>query len=232
MRNPFRTEQEAFRFVLLTAVLFGAIAVAAILGGGWVALGVFLGIVLGGCAFHYVRREPAEPEPAVWERRPHAGPRRVLVMANETVAGRALRGEIGHRTGRDRAEVIVISPALNTRIRHWTSDDDHARDAAQKRLDASLSALAQDGIRSTGQIGDSDPLQALEDGLRNYRPDEVIISTHPPGRSNWLERDLIATARDRFDVPISHVVVDLDHEAAGARSRGHAGSQAAEPPGD
>lgn len=213
MKNPFRTEQEAFSFVLVSVVLFGAIAIAAVLGGGFVALGVFLGLVLGGWAVYYVRKEPEEPEPPIWERQPHAGPRRVLVVANETVAGKALQGEIRHRAGRDRAEVIVVCPALNTRIRHWTSDDDRARDDAQGRLDASLGALADSGIRATGQIGDSDPLQALEDGLRNYKPDEVIISTHPPGRSNWLERDLIETARDRFDVPISHVVVDLEQEA-------------------
>ena len=75
MGNPFRTEQEAFRLVLLTAVLFGAIAVGAVLGGGWVALGVFLGIVLGGCARHYVCRGSTESELALWKRRPHAGAR-------------------------------------------------------------------------------------------------------------------------------------------------------------
>ena len=52
----------------------------------------------------------------------------------------------------------------------------------------------------------------MEDGLRVFGPNEVIVSTHPPGRSNWLERDVVRRARERFDVPITHVVVDLERE--------------------
>jgi len=63
-------------------------------------------------------------------------------------------------------------------------------------------------------VGDADPLQAIEDALRAFGADEVIVSTHPPGRSNWLERDVIARARERFDLPITHVVVDLERERA------------------
>ena len=43
----------------------------------------------------------------------------------------------------------------------------------------------------------------------------IVISTHPEGRSNWLERGVVTSARERFAVPITHVVVDLDAEAAG-----------------
>ena len=92
MKNPFRTEAEAFSFVLVVGVLFGAVALAGVLGGGWVALGVFLALGLGVGVGIYMKSEPQEREPAVWERRPHAGPHRILVVANETVAGRALKG--------------------------------------------------------------------------------------------------------------------------------------------
>jgi len=43
-----------------------------------------------------------------------------------------------------------------------------------------------------------------------FRPDEIVISTHPEGRSNWLERGVVQAARDRYDVPMTHVVVDLE----------------------
>jgi hypothetical protein len=49
--------------------------------------------------------------------------------------------------------------------------------------------------------------------MRTYAPDEVIIATHPPARSNWLEEGIVAQARSRFpDTPITHLVVDLEHE--------------------
>jgi GABA permease len=213
VKNPFRSEAEAFSFVLVSVALFAAVAVAGILGGGWVALGVFLALALGIWAGMYLRSEPGVREQAVWARRPTAR-HRVLVIANETVAGRALREEIRHRTaGRD-SEVLVVCPALNSPLRHWVSDEDEARAKAQERLEESLAALAEDGLEAAGRVGDADPLQAIEDALRAFGADEVIVSTHPPGRSNWLERDVIARARERFDLPITHVVVDLERERA------------------
>ena len=55
----------------------------------------------------------------------------------------------------------------------------------------------------------------MEDGLRRFPADEVIISTHPPGRSNWLERDVVERARALSDIKVTHVVVDLDREGVG-----------------
>jgi hypothetical protein len=210
VRNPLRTEAEAFSFVLVCAALALAVALAAAFGGAEVALAVFLALGLGVAAGVYLRSEPKEREPAIWERRGD-GRRGILVVANETVAGTALREEIVHRAGGN-ADVLVVAPALNSRLRHWTSDEDRARSEAQARLDASLAALAEAGVAARGQVGDDDPLQAMDDALRTFGADEIIISTHPPGRSNWLERDVVQRARDRFPLPISHVVVDLEHE--------------------
>lgn len=216
MRNPLRTEAEAFSFVLVVGALFLAVGLAAALGGAELALGVFLALALGVAAGLYLKTEPRLREPAVWERGT-GDRRRILVVANETVAGAALREEILHRGG-ENAEVLLVTPALNSRLRHWTSDEDRARAEAQARLDASLAALAAQGVEAEGKVGDDDPLQAIEDALRTFQADELIISTHPPGRSNWLERDLLRVARERYDCPIAHVVVDLAHE--GARSAG------------
>ena len=71
------------------------------------------------------------------------------------------------------------------------------------------------GMTARGEVGDSDPVQAIEDAIRTFGPDEIVISTHPEGRSNWLERGVVESAKERFDVPVTHVVVDL---AAGGPS--------------
>ncbi len=211
MRNPLRTEAEAFSFVLVIGVLFLAVALGAVLGGSEVALAVFLALGLGVGAGLYLRSDPKVREPAVWDRRPDDDTHRVLVVANETVAGSALRKEIMERG--PQAEVLVVCPALNSRIRHWTSDEDRARGEAQARLDVSVSALTGAGVHVRGQVGDDDPIQAIDDALRSFPADEIVISTHPPGRSNWLEKGVLARATDRYDCPITHVVVDLEQEA-------------------
>jgi hypothetical protein len=105
-----------------------------------------------------------------------------------------------------------VCPALNTPLKHWASDEDGARAAAQERLEASLAAMQDAGIEARGEIGDGDPLQAIEDAMRTFAPDELVVSTHPEGRSNWLERGVVAAARERFALPVTHVVVDLEAE--------------------
>lgn len=212
MRNPFRSEAEAFSFVLVCVALFAAVAVAGILAGGWVALGVFVVLAIG-IAF-YVKAEPKPPAEPVLSRE-GGDRRRILVVANETVAGRALRGEVVRRAGRG-ADVLVVCPALNSPLRHWASDEDGARAKAERRLCESLAALASEGVEARGEVGDADPVQAMDDALRTFGADEIVISTHPPGRSNWLEKEVIERARGRYPVPITHVVVDLEAESAEA----------------
>jgi hypothetical protein len=215
MRNPFRSEAEAFRYTLLAVGLGVAVALAGIFGGGWVALGVFLGLALGMAVGVWVKTQPEPETQAIWEHR--GGPRdrrRILVVANETVGGRGVLDEIRYRARNYDAEVFVVAPALTSHVRHWTSDVDGGIAAARERLNRSLATLLAGGVRAYGEIGDSDPLQAIEDACRTFDPDEIILSTHPPGRSNWLERDIVTKARDRFPLPVTHIVVDLDREAA------------------
>ena len=211
MLNPFRSEADAYRLVLLTVAYFAAIVVASTLGGRWAGLGVFAVLTLAALA--WIVRERAEPKPRTAPRRRGGeDERRILVIANETVGGDALREEIRKRSQGFREEVLVVCPALNTRLRHWASDDERARAAARARLETSLARLAEAGIQARGEVGDSEPLQAIDDALRTFGPDEVIVSTHPPGRSNWLERGVVEHARQRFEVPITHVVVDVEAE--------------------
>jgi hypothetical protein len=211
MINPLRSEAEAFRFLIASIVYFGAIVVASVAGGTWVGLGVFVALTAGVLGWWAQARRDERPQKT--SPRPHAaGERRILVIANETVGGHTLRSAILERSLDVREEVLVVTPALNSPIRHWVSDDDDARAAAQRRLETSLAQLAEAGVDARGEIGDGDPLQAMEDALRTFGADEIIISTHPEGRSNWLERGVVEHARERFSVPITHVVVDLERE--------------------
>jgi GABA permease len=207
MRNPIRSEADAFRFVLLTIGYFALIVIGSLINV-WLGLAVFIVLTAGVLWWVLVRRGAAQ---APVKQAPAASPpeqHRVLVVANETVGGSQLLDTIRERiAGRD-ARVLVVCPALNSPLRHWASDEDDARAQAQQRLDASLEAMQGAGIQASGEIGDGDPIQAIEDALRTFRPDELVVSTHPPGKSHWLERGVVEKARERFALPVTHVVVD------------------------
>jgi hypothetical protein len=218
MANPFRSEAEAYRFLLITIGYFAAIVLATLVGGRWVGIAVFTALTVVGL-WWLLRRRPEAP---VRTAPPHRGSddeRRILVIANETVGGETLRDEIRRRAEGYEEQVLVVCPALNSPLRHWASDEDGARAAAQERLGRSLARLSEAGIEARGEVGDSEPLQAIEDALRTFGADEIIISTHPEGRSNWLEKGVVTGARERFAVPITHVVVDLEAESEEVRDR-------------
>ena len=201
MINPFRSEAEAYRFVLLTVAI-----------GTWAGFVVFVALTLAGLVY-VVRARSGEPrQQTVPTRRGGENERRILVIANETVGGERLREEIRSRSEGYDEQVFVVCPALNSPLRHWASDEDGARVQAQERLSTSLARLREAGVDAKGEIGDAEPLQAMEDALRLFGADEIIISTHPEGRSHWLEKGIVDAARERFAVPITHVVVDLDAE--------------------
>jgi nucleotide-binding universal stress UspA family protein len=212
MINPLRSEAEAYRFLLLTVGYFAAIVVGALAVGAWAGFVVFLALTLAGCVYVVRARRTEPPRQAVPSRRGREDERRILVIANETVGGQRLREEIRQRSEGYDEQVLVVCPALNSPLRHWASDEDDARAQALERLNASLRRLREAGVDAKGEVGDAEPLQAMEDALRLFGADEIIISTHPEGRSHWLERGIVQGARERFAVPITHVVVDLEAE--------------------
>ena len=136
------------------------------------------------------------------------------MIANETCAAQGVVEEVAYRAG-DGGEIMVVAPAIaRTRLEHWlTSDLERRQEEARERLETSLVAMHDAGLRAGGHLGDADPLQALDDALRVFAPDEVIIATHPPQRSGWLERHVVRRARERYDLPITHVVVNLELES-------------------
>ena len=216
MINPLRSEADAFRFTLIVGVLVAPIVLVGIIWSGGAALAVAGGLAIGLVIGLFVLKEDEPREKMLLGQRLSEadGRYRILVVANQTLSGRALRNEISQRGHSGEAQLKVVCPALNSKIKHWTNEEDDARDQARQRLQALLAGLRADGFNVDGDIGDDDPVQAMEDGLRRFPADEVIISTHPPGRSNWLERDVIERARARLDIEVRHVVVDLDREGA------------------
>lgn len=215
MINPLRSEEDAFRFTLIVVALLAPVVLVAVVFSTGVALGLAGGLALGLLAgLFFLKREEPRGKAAL-RPRPADGTHRVLVVANQTMGGRALRNEIAERS-HGPTDVWVVCPALNSKVKHWTNEEDRARAQAQERLERLLGDLRREGLDASGDIGDDDPVQAMEDALRRFPADEVVISTHPPGRSNWLEHDVIRRAQERFDVPVIHVVVDLERERASA----------------
>jgi GABA permease len=139
-------------------------------------------------------------------RRIDRSPRRVLIVANQTATSPSLVTELRRRARLQATTFHLVVPALNSRLRHWLSDTDDAVRQAQRRAEHARSALRSHGVRVTAEAGDSVPLLAIEDALAQFDADEIVISTLPPDRSHWLEHELVDHARERFALPVSHVI--------------------------
>jgi hypothetical protein len=150
-------------------------------------------------------RTPASP--------PGSGPERkhLLVVANETVGGNKLIEAIKRRASQGPIRCTVICPQNKPRDGFFIYDES-VRSAAQIRLEYTLERLRGMGIEAAGEVMDPDPFLAVQDAIRLYHPDEIIISTHPYPRSGWLRRDLVERIASRSGLPVEHVVVDLQTE--------------------
>jgi hypothetical protein len=145
-----------------------------------------------------------------------AEPRRILVVANETVGGQTLIDAVEKRARELSAEgqpyeVTVICP--QNQPRHgYVIYEDSVRTAAENRLQTTLAQLEEAGVKAEGRIMDPDPFAAIGDALEEFGADEVVISTHPETRSGWLRRSLVDRVQAEIGLPVEHVVVDLDAE--------------------
>ena len=214
MHNPLRSEADAFRWIVLIGLGCAAViavalitrpAIGAVLAGALIGFGI-------GLAW---RNSRGSLRGNVQLSRGGDGRRRLLVVANQTVGGRSLLREIENRSRGTNTEIFVVTPALpSSRAAHWSSDVDEAIELARQRMELSLQAIQEAGLRARGTVGDSEPNVAIEDALVEFPADEIIISTHPPDRSRWLERGVVERARDEIELPVTHVVVDLEAERA------------------
>jgi len=181
VRAPFLSESEGFRFVLLTVAAFTAIAVASILGGAWAGIPVWAAVTAGALLF-YLRGRSESPartlEPAPHTAVAVARQRRVLVVALEPLGAGVLE-LIRPASVAPPAQVLVLHPAPVSAVHHWTSDVDAARAGAERDLDESLALLREAGIAARGEVGDESTLQAIEDALRTFAADEILMWSEP-----------------------------------------------------
>jgi hypothetical protein len=133
--------------------------------------------------------------------------KRLLVVATAPIDDSLLRDRLREHAGPD-AEVRVVAPASDLSPLEWlASDEDEARGEAAEIARSAEKAAQPEARRVEAAVGDSDPVQAIEDALRQFPADEVMVVTRPGAEASWLEQDAAADASERFGVPVTHLVV-------------------------
>jgi hypothetical protein len=135
----------------------------------------------------------------------------ILVVANRTLGGKKLLDRVRELAapGDVRFRLVVPTSKPSSGLVIY---DEAVRDASQVRIDLAVSLLADEGIEASGAVGDADPFLATMDAIGEYRPSEVIVSTHPTTHSGWLRRDLIERVQIASGLPVEHIVTDLEAE--------------------
>jgi hypothetical protein len=201
-----------FLAIPVVLVLLGVLVVLMLAAdlGVWAWVVVVAALIVAGLAALALlarrrRHPPAFDAPAPARSAP-ASPSdayKVLVVADESLRAGPFREEVGPHAGGRPVEAFVVAPELRSRLAHWTGDDSQ-RDAAETRLEETLSHFEAAGIPARGEIGTDDPIQAADDALRTFAADEVVFVTGS-AEENWLEQDVLGLARERYDIPVTHI---------------------------
>jgi hypothetical protein len=209
-QNPILSEKDAFQLTV-TGVAFAVIGVVI----GWLAtplagLIVFVVLAAIGLSAHMRRPEPKERplRQAHRSAHPHGalpGRRHVIVVANEALAGE----ELGRRIEEvgEHVDIDVLAPVLTSRTHLAYTDIDGERAEARDRLAHSLEWAREHGFLAYGKIGDPSPTTALEDELRAFGADEVIVVTSEAEPTRWQERTELDHLREELSIPVVHVSV-------------------------
>lgn len=180
----------------VAALFVGGVELAAL-----VAIVVLLAIVLLA-----VRAKPREPIEVADD---HGGRRRILLAVSEPVDDHRTAAQIARaaRTGTGSvAEILVVAPTQPGFLDRWASDPRNAEREAEHKLEVTVASLAEEHLRTRGEIGGPELLLAIEDTLRAYPADEVMLATGSPeeDRAGAHAADEL---RDRLSVPFEHLVV-------------------------
>jgi hypothetical protein len=132
--------------------------------------------------------------------------RKLLVVATAPVDGEALRRAVREHLGDDEAEVRIVAPAADLSPLEWlASDEDEAREEAARLAGEASEALDEDAPVET-EVGDPDPAQAIEDALRTYEADELVLVGPPESDVGWLEQGNLDEAVERLGLPVTRLV--------------------------
>jgi hypothetical protein len=189
--SPFRSEAQAFRFVLLIAAGTVAVVIAHWLASTTVLVVVCVLAAAAVAAAYLVDRPRTHVLPAAPAHVGDPDERRVLMLLAENVPGRASLTGLRERCDR----VLVVAPADTSTLRHWTSDIDRAREQARARMKDVVSRAREVQLEAIGVVGDDDPLAAIDDALRTFGGDEVVAATSDP--------ELLAALRERYAIPVT-----------------------------
>jgi hypothetical protein len=141
--------------------------------------------------------------------------RHVLVVANETVAGRGVIDAVKQKAAGREVELVTVLAPVNTPSAGYVVYEDTRRAAAGRRLDRTLAALREAGIPAHGLVVESDPADAVRDafGMLEPKPTDVILSTHPVEKSGWMRKNVVDRVRKAAgDAPVEHIVVEIGEE--------------------
>jgi hypothetical protein len=185
-----------FAIPLIIAAICTAVAAAMSLSG--TELGAGLGMAVGALAATslIVFAARAKPDGRLEVAPSEDAGHRVLVLA-VTEATPAAAQRIADITGSP-SDVRVVVPVPSHRLDRWLSADDEARHEAEARLARSAGVLVAAGLPVSGSVGDADPAQALEDELRGYAADEVVLLTTG-------DRDPLGKVESRLGLPLRRV---------------------------
>ena len=135
------------------------------------------------------------------------GRKKLLVVATAPVEAGPLREAVRSHSGDD-TEIRIVAPAADISPLRWlASDEDEARAEAAGVADRAADAVEPEAERLEAEVGDTDPVQAIEDALRTFPADEVLVVTHRDDEAGWLEQDSAEEARERFGVPVTRLTV-------------------------
>lgn len=133
-------------------------------------------------------------------------PRKVLVVTTATSPRNEVEQVVRGHAGED-AEVQIVAPASKISwLDRLTNDEDAARVDAANRAEAASEELP--GTQGQPKVGDVDPFLAIQDALRTFPADEIVIFHAPGEDESGVEQGFVEKARDRFDLPVTEVVAD------------------------
>jgi hypothetical protein len=136
----------------------------------------------------------------------------VLAFLNEVAGGRKLLEALRERVDAG-ADAVAVAAPQNQPVVGQIVDRDEVRDAARSRVEVTQSVLSEFGIEASGAVMDPEPWLALDDAVRAFAPGEVLISCLYESRFGLMRRDLVEWAKQRFEVPVTHIPVRVDDDA-------------------